>query len=192
MAHILRIPLHSSTSLHAIYLLSSSHLLTGARATAWCPRIHAEASLSLTWGRAKPGASSYTRKRPSLTGAKAKAWCHLIHAEASLSHGGQGESLVPPSTRLSVCLSSHILASPQSASTRQSSKSAPTTFMAMRTTRTDPNADPAPPPPPPPQHTAFCTRANWSLHEGHCERALQRRSEYAILTSYPQSGGILI
>ena len=33
----------------------------------------------------KPGASLYTRERPSPTGARAKAWCLLIHAEASLS-----------------------------------------------------------------------------------------------------------
>jgi len=40
--------------------------------------------------------------RAALTGARAKAWCLLIRAEASyslsLSHGGQGESLVPPYT----------------------------------------------------------------------------------------------
>ena len=41
----------------------------------------------------------------SNTGARANAWCSLIHAEASLSHGGQGESLVPPYTRGSVSLS---------------------------------------------------------------------------------------
>ena len=39
------------------------------------------------------------------TRARAKAWCLIIYAEASLSHSGQGESLVPPSTRGSVSLS---------------------------------------------------------------------------------------
>ena len=63
-------------------------LHTGARAKAWCLLIHAEASLSLSRGPGrKPGASLYTRKR------------------LSLSHGGQGESLVPPYTRGSVSLS---------------------------------------------------------------------------------------
>ena len=73
------------------------------------PKLHQQAKAHQmdlgtgTWR--KPGASSYTRKRLSLTGAKAKAWCLRIHAEASLSHGGQGESLVPPYTRGSVSLS---------------------------------------------------------------------------------------
>jgi hypothetical protein len=60
--------------------------LTGVKAKAWCLLIHAEASLSQGPGR-KPGACLYTRKR--------------------LSHRAQGESLVPPHTRGSVCASSH-------------------------------------------------------------------------------------
>ena len=39
-----------------------------------------------------------------LTGDRAKGWCLLVHEEACLSHGGQGESLVPPYTRGSVSL----------------------------------------------------------------------------------------
>jgi len=35
----------------------------------------------------------------NFTGGMAEDWCLLIHAEASLTHGGQGESLVPPHTR---------------------------------------------------------------------------------------------
>ena len=67
---------------------------------------HTRGSVPLSRGPGRrPGASSYTRKRPSLTGAWARAWCVLIHAEASPSHGGQGESLVPPHTRGSVPLS---------------------------------------------------------------------------------------
>jgi len=55
----------------------------------------------------KPGASVNMRKL-SLTGARTKACCLVIHAEASLSHGGQGETLVPPHTRGSVSLAQFI------------------------------------------------------------------------------------
>ena len=40
-----------------------------------------------------------------MTGGRAKAWCLRMHGGVSLSHGGQGESLVPPYTRGSVSLS---------------------------------------------------------------------------------------
>ena len=68
------------------------------------PYTRGNVSLSRGPGR-KPGASLYTRKRLSLTGTRANAWCLLIHAEAPLSHGGQGESLVPPITRGSISIS---------------------------------------------------------------------------------------
>jgi len=68
----------------------------GCGAKAWCLLIHAEASpylscLSRGAGR-KPGASSYTRKRPPIS-------------RVRRNYGGQGESLVPPHARGSVCLS---------------------------------------------------------------------------------------
>ena len=58
------------------------------------------------------GSDSLTWLDPNvsiLTGLRAKAWC-LLHTSikaslSSLSHGGQGESLVPPYTRGSVSLS---------------------------------------------------------------------------------------
>ena len=80
----------------------------GGQGESGVPPSYTRGSVSLPRGPGrKPGASFlYTRKRLSPTGARAKAWrLLLIHAEASLSHGGQGESLVPPSyTRGSVSL----------------------------------------------------------------------------------------
>ena len=64
---------------------------------------------------AAPGASP---------GAGAKAWCLLlIHAEASLSHGGLGDSLVPPYTRRIVALSVSRIASTAAPKTCPSSVS---------------------------------------------------------------------
>jgi len=61
------------------------------------PYTRGRVSLSRGPGR-KPGASLYTRQCLSLTGGRVKAWCLRIQAAMSLSHGGQGESLVPPYT----------------------------------------------------------------------------------------------
>ena len=88
------------------YTRGASLSLTGTRAKAWCVLlIHAEASLS-HGVRAKVWCLLiHAEASRSLTGARAKAWVLLIHAEASLTHGGQGESMVPPYTRGSVSLS---------------------------------------------------------------------------------------
>ena len=56
---------------------------TGARAKAWYPLIHAEASLPHSHrGQGESLVPPYTRGSISLMGARAKAWCLLIHAEA--------------------------------------------------------------------------------------------------------------